>query len=142
MVTRKKGCKRAVAFLGKLLTIWILVSLLGIVFPDTGVGQTPGYGEKPDQWAPYDSGRYLDRLQKIKETYRLLESKISYLHFEEADSPAQGRPVLQRRADRDLEFVLRVGIEEERPVADAEEEVLVLDPDGELNITGLDGVGL
>ena len=56
--------------------------LLGIVFSSAGVCQTPGYGEEPDQWAPYESGQYFDRLQQIVSTYQLPESKFTYLRFE------------------------------------------------------------
>jgi hypothetical protein len=42
-----------------------------------------GYGEKPNQWASYDSGRYFDRLHQIMETYRLSDSKVDYLHYEQ-----------------------------------------------------------
>jgi hypothetical protein len=47
------------------------------------VGQMPGYGDKPDQWAPYESGKYFERLQKIISTYRFANSKVTYLRFEE-----------------------------------------------------------
>jgi hypothetical protein len=56
--------------------------LLGIVFLSAGICQTPGYGDKPDQWAPYDSGPYFERLQRIVETYRLDASEFAHLHFE------------------------------------------------------------
>jgi hypothetical protein len=56
--------------------------LLGIAFLDAGICQTPGYGDKPDQWAPYESGPYFEQLQKIVQTYRFDGSKIAYLHFE------------------------------------------------------------
>jgi len=59
--------------------------LLGAVFPCAGVCQTPGYGETPDQWAPYESGQYLDQLLQIVRTYQFPESKITYLRFEIGD---------------------------------------------------------
>ncbi len=59
--------------------------LFGIVFIHAGICRTPGYGNKPDQWAPYESGPYFEQLQKIVETYRFDDSKISYLHFEERE---------------------------------------------------------
>src|SRR6266705_1515190 len=56
-----------------------------LAFSGAGICQTPGYGEKPDQWAPYESGQYFGRLQKISKIYRFDGSKITYLHFEETD---------------------------------------------------------
>jgi len=72
-------------FLKKILATPFLVGLLGIASLGTGICQTPGYGEKPDQWAPYQSGQYFEQLQKIVKTYRFDDSKITYLHFELAD---------------------------------------------------------
>ena len=69
-------------FLKKILATAFLVGLLGIASLGTGICQTPGYGEKPDQWAPYENGQYFGQLQKIVSTYRFPDRKISYLHFE------------------------------------------------------------
>jgi hypothetical protein len=71
------------SLLKNILATAFCACLLGIVFSGAGVCQTPGYGEKPDQWAPYESGQYFDQLQKIVKTYRFDGSKITYLHFEE-----------------------------------------------------------
>jgi hypothetical protein len=77
--------KRVTTTLGSLrnfIAMAFFAVLLGIVFSGAGVCQTPGYGEEPDKWAPYESGKYFDRLQQIVSTYRLPEGKITYLHFE------------------------------------------------------------
>ena len=79
-------CRKASrGLLKNILATAFCACLLGIVSLGAGVCQTPGYGEKPDQWAPYESGQYFEQLQKIVETYRLSGSKITYLHFEETD---------------------------------------------------------
>jgi hypothetical protein len=62
----------------------LCVCLLGIAFLGAGVCQTPGYGDKPDQWALYERGPYFEQLQKILRTYRFDGSNITYLHFEES----------------------------------------------------------
>jgi hypothetical protein len=67
------------------LATLFLACLLATVFPNAGVGQTPGYGNKPDQWAPYESGPYSEQLQNIVKTYHFDDGKIAHLHFEEAD---------------------------------------------------------
>jgi hypothetical protein len=54
-------------------------------FVGAGRCQAPGYGAKPDEWAPYESGQYFDRLQKILGVYEFSDRKISYLHFEIKD---------------------------------------------------------
>jgi hypothetical protein len=76
-------CARtSLGFLKKMLTTIALVGLLGIVSLGSGVCQTPGYGEKPDEWAPYERGRYFDQLQEIVKTYEFADGRITYLHFE------------------------------------------------------------
>jgi hypothetical protein len=70
--------------LKKILATAFCACLLGVVFLGAGICQTPGYGDKPDQWAPYESGPYSEQLQKIVKTYLFDgDSKITYLHFEE-----------------------------------------------------------
>jgi hypothetical protein len=69
--------------LKNLLAMAFGACLLGIASLGAGVCQTPGYGDKPDQWAPYESGQYADYLQKIIRTYRFSDGKIAHLHFEE-----------------------------------------------------------
>jgi hypothetical protein len=59
--------------------------LLAIASLGAGVCQTPGCGDKPDQWAPYERGEYSDQLQKIVSTYQFADRKITYLHFELRD---------------------------------------------------------
>jgi hypothetical protein len=54
----------------------------GLYFSAQAFVRHPGYDDKPDQWAPYESGQYFDQLHKIAQTYQLSGSKISYLHFE------------------------------------------------------------
>ncbi len=68
--------------LKKFIASAFLVCLFGVLSFGSAVCQAPGYGEKPDQWAPYTSGRYFDQLQKIASAYRISDSKIAYLHFE------------------------------------------------------------
>jgi hypothetical protein len=81
-------CARtSLGFLKKMLTTIALVGLLGIVSLGSGVCQTPGYGEKPDEWAPYERGRYFEQLQEIVKIYEFAAGKITYLHFE---TPAAG----------------------------------------------------
>jgi hypothetical protein len=80
-----KGLKASRRFLKSFLATTFCACLLGIVFLDAGICQTPGYGDKPDQWAPYERGKYFEQLQKIVDTYRFDGSKITYLHFEETD---------------------------------------------------------
>jgi hypothetical protein len=71
--------------LKKILRTTVLVGLFGIVFLGAGVCQTPGYGERPDRWAPYEQGKYFEQLQKIVSIYHFDGSKITYIHFELAD---------------------------------------------------------
>jgi hypothetical protein len=71
-------------FSKKLMATALCACLLGVIFSGAGVCQAPGYGEKPDQWAPYERGQYFDQLQKIVSTYQFDGSKITYLHFEDA----------------------------------------------------------
>jgi hypothetical protein len=77
-----KLVKSTLGFLKNIMAAALCAGLLGAVFPGAGVCQTPGYGETPDQWAPYESGQYFDRLQQIVGTYQLPEGKITYLRFE------------------------------------------------------------
>lgn len=70
-------------FLKKRLATILCAGLFGIVLSSIGIAQTPGYGEGPDKWAPYESGRYFDHLQKIVSTYRFSGWKIAYLHFDD-----------------------------------------------------------
>jgi len=72
-------------FLKKILARAFLVGLLGVAFLGVGICQTPGYKDKPDEWAPYDRGQYFEQLQTIVKTYRFDGSKITYHHFEETD---------------------------------------------------------
>jgi hypothetical protein len=71
--------------LKKWLVTALWAGLLGIVFASVGVAQTPGYGQRPDNWASYEGGRYFDHLQKIVSTYRFSGWKIDYLHFDVND---------------------------------------------------------
>jgi hypothetical protein len=71
-------------FLKKIMTTALYVCLLGVVFCGSGVCQTSGYGHTVDDWAPYESGPHLDRLQKIAGTYRF-SGKITYHRFELSD---------------------------------------------------------
>jgi hypothetical protein len=76
-------CARtSLGFLKKMLTTIALFGLFGIASLGSGVCQTPGYGERPDEWAPYERGRYFDQLQEIVKIYEFADGKISYLHFE------------------------------------------------------------
>jgi hypothetical protein len=68
--------------LKKFMALAFLVYLFGVLSLGSAVCQTPGYGAKPDQWAPYATGRYFDHLRKIASAYRISDSKIAYLHFE------------------------------------------------------------
>jgi hypothetical protein len=70
------------SLLKNILATAFCACLLGIVFSGAGVCQTPGYGDKPDQWAPYESGQYFEQLQKIISIYQFADSKITYLRFE------------------------------------------------------------
>jgi hypothetical protein len=79
-----KDAKANRSLLKNMLAAVLCAGLFGFVSLGPGVCQTPGYGEKPDQWAPYESGQYFDHLRKIISTYRFSDSKISYLHFEES----------------------------------------------------------
>src|SRR5450631_3739844 len=69
----------------KILATAFLVGMLGFASPGAGYCQAPGYGEKPDQWAPYESGGYFNALQGMIGTYELAGSRIEYLHFEIRD---------------------------------------------------------
>ena len=80
-----KGVKAIRRHLKNFMATVFCACLLGIAFLDAGICQTPGYGDKPDQWAPYESGPYFEQLQKIVETYRFDDGKITYLHFEETN---------------------------------------------------------
>jgi len=75
--------KRSLLFLKRLLVPALMAGLLGMACPADGVGQTPGYGYQPDQWATYERGPYLERLQKTMKTYGLSGDKIEHLHFDE-----------------------------------------------------------
>lgn len=70
--------------LGRLVAAASLGWMLAVVSAGSGLCQVPDYGYErdQDQWAPYESGRYFDHLQKIVTTYRFSGWKISYLHFE------------------------------------------------------------
>jgi hypothetical protein len=81
-VSELKHVRASRSLLKKLLATVFCACLLGTVFSGAGVCQAPGYGEEPDQWAPYESGQYFGQLQKIVSTYRFPDRKISYLHFE------------------------------------------------------------
>lgn len=71
--------------LKNLLAMAFGACLLGIASLGAGVCQTPGYGDKPDQWAPYQSGQYFEQLQKILSIHAVADSRIFYLHFEVTD---------------------------------------------------------
>jgi hypothetical protein len=79
---RRKACR---GLLKNILATAFCACLFGIVSLGSGVCQTPGYGEKPDHWAPYEGGRYFEHLQKIATTYQYPDSKFAYLHFEQTD---------------------------------------------------------
>jgi hypothetical protein len=80
-------CARtSLSFLKKMLMTIALVGLLGIVSLGSGVCQIPGYGERADEWAPYERGRYFEQLQEIVSTYQFADGKITYLHFETRDA--------------------------------------------------------
>jgi hypothetical protein len=66
--------------LKNLLAMAFGACLLGIASLGAGVCQTPGYGDKPDQWAPYQSGQYFEQLQKILSIHAVADSRIFYLH--------------------------------------------------------------
>ena len=68
------------ASLREVLAVALLA--LGVVFSGPAACQTPGYDLQPDQWAPYESGIYLDRLHALMTTYRMSTAKIDYLRFE------------------------------------------------------------
>jgi hypothetical protein len=70
-------------FLKGILATAFCAGLFGILFLGAGVCQTPGYGKKPDQWAPYESGQYFDRLRKIISTLHFSDRNIAFLHFED-----------------------------------------------------------
>lgn len=69
-------------FLKGVIATWLC--LLGVAFSGSGVCQTPGYGRTVDDWAPYESGQHLYRLQKIAGTYQF-SGKITYHRFELSD---------------------------------------------------------
>ena len=77
------SCEWSLVSLKRLLAIGLMAGLLGIACPADGIGQTPGYGYQPDQWASYESGPYLARLQKTMQTYGLSGDRIEHLHFDE-----------------------------------------------------------
>src|ERR1700730_2393267 len=79
---RRKACR---GLLKNILATAFCACLFGIVSLGSGVCQTPGYGEKPDHWAPYDFNRTVEHLQKIATTYQYPDSKFAYLHFEQTD---------------------------------------------------------
>jgi hypothetical protein len=81
-----KNRKASRGLLKNIMAMAFCVCLLGILSLGAGVCQTPGYGQKPDQWAPYERGQYFDQLQKIASTYQFDGSKVTYLHFEDAFS--------------------------------------------------------
>jgi hypothetical protein len=83
----KSGLKKH-GVLNKRLVTALYAGLFASALSSVGVAQTPGYGQQPDKWVPYESGQYLDRLQKIASTYELTGWKIAYLHFD-----ANGLPV-------------------------------------------------
>jgi hypothetical protein len=83
LMSNSKHVKTGRSVLKKILAATFLVGLLGIVFCDAGICQTSGYGEKPDEWAPYKSGQYFEQLQEIVKTYSFDPTKITYLHFEQ-----------------------------------------------------------
>lgn len=81
-----KYVKTIRGLLKKILTIVVFACLIGIVFPGQGICQNPADGDKPDQWAPYESGQYFEQLQKIASIYQFHDSRIAYLHFESSDT--------------------------------------------------------
>jgi hypothetical protein len=76
-----ENVKSGRGFLKKRLAAILCAGLVGIALSSAGFAQTPGYGERPDKWASYESGRYFDHLQKIVSTYRFSDWKIAHLHF-------------------------------------------------------------
>jgi hypothetical protein len=74
-----------IPFLRRIMRRVFCAGMLVIAFSGVGICQVPGYGEKPDQWAPYEQGKYFEQLRRLANTYRLPEGKISYLHFELKD---------------------------------------------------------
>jgi hypothetical protein len=84
-MSNSSKAKTRLSFLGKILVTAFSAGLLAIVFSAVGICQTPGYGDKPDQWAPYESGQYFEQLQRIMSTYQASDTKIAYLHFEFPD---------------------------------------------------------
>lgn len=52
------------------------------VFSSAAFCQVPGFGDGPDQWVPYKSGKYFEQLQQIARVYRFSDENITYLHFE------------------------------------------------------------
>jgi hypothetical protein len=81
-MSNSKDSKSLRSLLKDILATTFFVCLLEMAFLGAGICQTPGYGEKPDQWAPYESGKYFDRLQEILGIYNISGSKIAYLHYE------------------------------------------------------------
>ncbi len=84
----KSGLKKH-GVLKKRFVTPLYAGLFASALSSVGVAQTPGYGQQPDKWVPYESGQYLDRLQKIVSTYELTGWKIAYLHFD-AKNPSVG----------------------------------------------------
>lgn len=62
--------------------IILVIGLIGAGCPDQSYGQTPGYGQRPDNWAPYKGGPYLEQLQEILKKYHVSGGTIAYLHYE------------------------------------------------------------
>lgn len=82
-----KGRMANRSILRRLRATTLAVSLFGALLTTSGIAQTPGYGVEPDRWAPYESGRYFDHLQKVLRTYQLSGWKIDYLHFQVTEFP-------------------------------------------------------
>jgi hypothetical protein len=63
-MSNSSNAKTRLSFLRKILVTLFSAGLLSIVFSAAGICQTPGYGERPDDWAPYESGQYFEQLQE------------------------------------------------------------------------------
>jgi hypothetical protein len=59
--------------------------LLTITSVGAAVAQTPGFGERPDQWALYESGPLRAHIQAILDAEHMLGAKVEYLHFDARD---------------------------------------------------------
>ncbi len=88
-MSRKKRDRSGRGSLRKLLRTILCTGLLANVMSSVAVAQVPGYGQQPDRWASYESGRYFDSLKRIVDTYQLSGWKIAYLHFD-ANDPSVG----------------------------------------------------